>query len=93
MNSPELGKKDNAAFEKVMDAFKLEKETDEQKAVRLQKIDEATFEAGYIPSLVVKKSQELLNLIKIAAEKGNQNSLSMQVLLFLYAKPPRRVLT
>lgn len=72
----ELGKKDNEAFEKVMEAFKLEKETDEQKALRQQKIDEATFEAGYIPSQVVKKSKELLTLLKSAAEKGNQNSLS-----------------
>lgn len=71
-----LGAKDNEAFDKVMDAFKLPKDDDEQKALRTQKIDEATFAAAEVPDEVVKTCKELLPFIKIISNKGNQNSLS-----------------
>ena len=38
----ELGQKDNAAFDKVMDAFKLPKETDTDKDARSKAIEQAT---------------------------------------------------
>lgn len=72
----ELAVRDNEAFDKVMDAFKLPKDTDEQKSVRIQKIDEATFAAAEVPDQVIKACKELLPLIHTIAEKGNQNSLS-----------------
>lgn len=71
-----LAAKDNEAFDKVMDAFKLPKDNDEQKNIRIQKIDEATFAAAEVPDEVIKICKELLPLIKTTAEKGNQNSLS-----------------
>ena len=72
----ELGQKDNNAFDLVMDAFKLPKETDEQKAERSKKIEEATIGAGMVPAAVVKKCHEILPWIKTVVEKGNKNSLS-----------------
>lgn len=72
----ELAARDNAAFDKVMDAFKLPKDTDEQKSTRLQKIDEATLTAAEVPAEVIKACADILPLIKSVAEKGNQNSLS-----------------
>lgn len=67
---------DNKAFDKVMDAFKLPKETDEEKAARNAKIEEATVGAAEIPARVVAKCFEILPLVKTVAEKGNKNSLS-----------------
>lgn len=72
----DLARKDNEAFDKVMDAFKLPKENDEQKSIRAQKIDQATFAAAEVPDEVIKTCKELLPLINTVAEKGNQNSLS-----------------
>lgn len=72
----DLARKDNEAFDKVMDAFKLPKENDEQKSLRAQKIDQATFAAAEVPDEVIKTCKELLPLINTVAEKGNQNSLS-----------------
>lgn len=72
----ELGKKDNLAFDKVMDAFKLPKDTDEQKEIRNKEIENATIGAAEIPSEVMQTAKELLPLLKIIIEKGNRNSLS-----------------
>ncbi len=72
----ELAVKDNQAFDKVMDAFKLPKETDADKEIRLKKIDEATIEAAQIPSEVIKNCSDIIPLIDVIASKGNQNSVS-----------------
>lgn len=71
-----LGQKDNNAFDLVMDAFKLPKETDEDKAARNKKIEEATIGAGKVPAAVIGKCFEILPYIKTVVEKGNKNSLS-----------------
>jgi len=71
-----LAEEDNQAFNKVMEAFKLPKETDEEKKTRSKKIDEATFEAAVVPSRVIKTCRIALPYIEAVAEKGNQNSLS-----------------
>ena len=72
----ELGAKDNAAFEKVMEAFKLPKETDAEKETRSKKIEEATIGAADIPAQVMKTCADILPLLKIIIDKGNRNSLS-----------------
>ena len=72
----ELADKDNAAFDKVMDAFKLPKETEEEKDARVKKIDEATLGAAEVPAEVINTCKEILPFIRKVAEKGNQNSLS-----------------
>lgn len=72
----ELAQKDNLAFDKVMQAFKLPKETDEQKETRSAKIQEATFAAAVVPSEVIETCKKALPLIETAALKGNKNSVS-----------------
>lgn len=71
-----LGKNDNEAFERVMDAFKLPKETDEQKRLRNEAIEKSTLEAAYVPAEVIKNCREIISLLETVAAKGNQNSLS-----------------
>ncbi len=71
-----LGKNDNEAFDRVMDAFKLPKETDEQKMLRSEAIEKATFEAAYVPAEVIKNCREVIPLLETISQKGNQNSLS-----------------
>lgn len=72
----DLGQKDNAAFDKVMDAFKLPKETESEKETRSKAIEEATLGAAAVPEEVMKKSKEILPILKSIIEKGNKNSLS-----------------
>ena len=72
----ELGQKDNTSFDKVMDAFKLPKETEQEKNIRSKAIEEATIGATTAPMEVIKISKALLPLIEIIVDKGNKNSLS-----------------
>ena len=75
-NFRQLAKKDNEAFDKVMFAFKMPKETEEQKLERAKAIESATIDAAMVPAEVVATGMEILPLLETIAEKGNQNSLS-----------------
>ena len=72
----DLANKDNEAFDRVMEAFKLPKENESQITFRNEKIQSATWEAAMVPAEVIRKCNEVLPLIKTIAERGNQNSLS-----------------
>ncbi|MDF1612420.1 MAG: cyclodeaminase/cyclohydrolase family protein [Stygiobacter sp.] len=72
----ELGKNDNLAFDKVMNAIKLPKESEEEKEIRNQEIEKATIGAAEVPSQVMQSAKEILPLLKTIIEKGNKNSIS-----------------
>ncbi|MBN2207051.1 MAG: glutamate formimidoyltransferase [Candidatus Aminicenantes bacterium] len=67
---------DADAFNKVMEAFKLPKTTEEQKAARESAVEAATKEATLVPLQVLESSIILMKMAKKAAIKGNKNSLS-----------------
>lgn len=68
--------KDTEAFNLVMNAFSLPKETDDEKAVRRKAIQDATLKATEVPLSVMEKALDALELTVIVAEKGNKNSIS-----------------
>ncbi|QQS37825.1 MAG: cyclodeaminase/cyclohydrolase family protein [Ignavibacteriales bacterium] len=72
----QLAEEDNAAFNKVMAAFKMPKETDAQKSERDAKIEEATMGAANVPAEVIKVCKNVIPSVQVVAQKGNQNSLS-----------------
>lgn len=67
---------DTVAFNKVMDAFRMKKKTEEQKQEREAAIQTATKEATLVPQSVLEKSIEALELAKNVALQGNKNSIS-----------------
>ncbi len=67
---------DTMAFNKLMDAYRLPKKTDEQKEERELAVEEALKEATLVPFEVLERSIEALELAKEIALKGNKNSLS-----------------
>jgi len=67
---------DARSFDRVMEAFRLPKGTEEQAREKEAAVEEATKGATLVPFDVLKKSVELLRLAKITAEKGNKNSIS-----------------
>ncbi|MCZ6775775.1 MAG: cyclodeaminase/cyclohydrolase family protein [Ignavibacteria bacterium] len=71
-----LVEKDTQAFNKVMEAFGLPKETEDQKALRSAAIDEVTREATLVPLEVMKHCIDALALAQEVASKGNRNSIS-----------------
>ena len=67
---------DTEVFNKVMTAFSLPKETNEQKTRRNEAIQEATKAATLVPLKLMQKCSEAILLAGVAAQKGNVNSVS-----------------
>lgn len=67
---------DTLAFNKVMDAFRMKKKTEEQKKEREAAIQEATKEASLVPFSVLEMSLKALELAGYVALHGNKNSVS-----------------
>ncbi|MCR4410658.1 MAG: glutamate formimidoyltransferase [Candidatus Saccharicenans sp.] len=67
---------DTRAFNRVMEAYRLPKATEEQAKEREAAIEEASKEATLVPLSVLEKSLELVELAWLAASHGNRNSVS-----------------
>jgi len=67
---------DTAAFNKVMDAFALPKESAEEKAARAAAIAKATKYAAEVPLKVMETASKSYELLGEMAEKGNPASVS-----------------
>jgi formiminotetrahydrofolate cyclodeaminase len=67
---------DSDAYNKVFEAFKLPKETDEEKAERTNQIQLATKIAAEIPMEVARKTVDIMDIIAQVAENGNQNAIT-----------------
>ncbi len=78
--------KDAESFEKVMDAFKLPKYTEEETHKRNSVIQEAVKGAISVPLQVMEKGVEALRLSRIVVEKGNPNMVSDAGVSALMAK-------
>jgi len=68
--------KDTQAFNGIMDAFSLPKNTVDENTIRQTKIQEATKYAIDVPFKVMNTVFESMELIKSMAENGNPNSVS-----------------
>src|SRR5439155_2668523 len=67
---------DTAAFNKVMDAFALPKESTEEKAARSAAIEQATKHAAEIPLKAMETASKSYQLLASMAEKGNPACIS-----------------
>ena len=67
---------DSNAFNKIMAAFKLPKDTDEAKKARSAAIQEATKGAALVPFKVGKTANELFALAEAVILRGNSNAIT-----------------
>ncbi len=67
---------DTVAFNRVMEAFRLKKKTEEQIEIRNKAIEDANKEATRIPLRVLENSVKTLEIAKEVALHGNKNSIS-----------------
>jgi glutamate formiminotransferase/formiminotetrahydrofolate cyclodeaminase len=67
---------DARAFNKVMEASRLPRATEEQAREREAALEKASKGATLVPLGVLEKCVDLLESARLAAEKGNKNSLS-----------------
>lgn len=67
---------DTEVFNSVMAAFKLPKETEEEKELRSKKIQSSYIAAMQVPLKVAGEAGEIFDALKLAAEYGNPNAVS-----------------
>jgi len=72
----QLIEEDVKAFNNFMATYKMPKETEDEKKIRTEKIQESLIEAAKVPLKVAYKCLEVLSLSKEVAEKGNINVIS-----------------
>lgn len=77
---------DTDAFNDVIKAFKMPKETDEQKKERSKAIQKGYQTAAQVPLNTAQTCNEILDIAKILAEKGNRNSITDAAVSALMAK-------
>jgi glutamate formiminotransferase/formiminotetrahydrofolate cyclodeaminase len=82
----EMIKKDGEAFDKVMSARKLPRDTESEISRRNAEIIAATKQAALAPLETARLSLQVLELTRIVAEKGNVNSVSDAGVSALMAK-------
>lgn len=82
----ELIDRDTEAFNDVMKAFKMPKETEDQKKKRSKAIQDGYKTAARIPLETAKICEKILDLSMTIAEKGNQNSITDAAVSALMAK-------
>jgi glutamate formiminotransferase / formiminotetrahydrofolate cyclodeaminase len=66
---------DSAAFEKVMTAYKLPKDTPQQEVERKTAVEKATWEATLIPLEVCRQAVDILSLAAQVISAGNFNAI------------------
>ena len=67
---------DANSFNSIMEAYKLPKDSDENKQIRSKAIKDATLYAAQIPLNIMVESYNSYEIIEFLAKEGNQNSLS-----------------
>jgi methenyltetrahydrofolate cyclohydrolase len=83
----DLADRDAAAFDAVMTAFRMPKDTDEETAARRQAIQTAFEAAASVPLRVAERAAEMIDLGREAVERGNDNAASdgLSAAYLLYA--------
>lgn len=71
-----LMQEDSAAYAGVMEAYRMPKETDDEKETRERAIQESLIYASEIPLRVAQACAEILMQSELAAEQGNKNAAS-----------------
>ena len=72
----DLVDEDTRAFDRIMDAFRLPKGSDAEKAARTDGIQAATRYAMETPLLVMRRSLDAMPLLLAMVEEGNPNSVT-----------------
>jgi formiminotetrahydrofolate cyclodeaminase len=82
-----LADRDAHAFDSVMDAFRMPKETDQERVVRSEAIQAGYLAAASVPQEIARKAVDLMELAEDATAMGNPQAASdgMSASASLYA--------
>jgi formiminotetrahydrofolate cyclodeaminase len=82
----DLLQKDTEAFDDAAKAFKLPKETEEEKKIRSEAIEEGLVKASEVPLAIMEKSLEVARLAKRVLKKGNEMAITDGAISALFAE-------
>ena len=68
--------RDPEAYQKVLDAYRLPKESMEEKEFRVQSIQEAMKGAATVPLSLAEKAYDILTMADSVVKKGNRNAVT-----------------
>jgi len=68
--------KDSESFNQVMAAFKLPKETEEEKEIRKEMIQRSYKAAALVPLEVAREGLKIMDIIETVVVKGNKNAVT-----------------
>lgn len=86
----QLADNDAAVFNKFMEAYKMPKATDTEKAMRTAAIGQAAIAAAEVPMQIANKSLEVLKLARKLIVFGNPNAISDGTVSALMARAALR---
>ena len=78
--------RDPEAYQKVLDAYKLPKESNEEKEFRAQSIQEAMKGAAAVPLSLAEKAYQILSMADSVVQKGNRNAVTDGAVAALMAR-------
>ena len=78
--------RDPEAYQKVLDAYRLPKESIEEKEFRAQSIQEAMKGAATVPLSLAEKACQILSLADSVVQKGNRNAVTDGAVAALMAR-------
>ncbi len=82
----DLLQKDTEAFDDASKAFKLPKETEEEKKKRMEAIENGLKKATEVPLAIMEKSLEVSRLASEVLKKGNEMAISDGAISALFAE-------
>ncbi len=71
-----LANEDAAAFDAVMDSYRLPRDNDLQKSIRAEAISSSTINAALVPLKIMRASSDFLQSIMGLSRTGNPNALT-----------------
>lgn len=77
---------DAQAYQVVFNAFKLSKETEEEKRIRHEAIQRATLEAAIVPLKVAETAVGIMDVICEIGSKGNKNAVTDAAVAMMCAR-------
>lgn len=78
--------RDASSYTGVLSAYRLPKETEEEKAIRSKAIQDNLYQAAMVPLELAEKSLEIFKHAKNIVEKGNKNVVSDGAVAALFAR-------
>lgn len=82
----ELLQKDTEAFDDAAKAFKLPKDTDEEKRTRSEAIEKGLIKASEVPLSIMEKSLETARLALNVMKKGNEMAITDGAIAAIFAE-------